>query len=212
MADPLIDIADLHAYYGEAHVLQGVSLRIAPGEAVGLLGRNGMGKTTLIRAMLRLMRATTGRITIRGRDCTGERPDRVARMGIGYVPEGRGIFPNLSVRENLLMAARPGLRGQTDWSLERVLETFPRLTERLHHGGNQLAGRVLRSRPSDRAPWTIRGPTVLGEAPQGRAARRGSGGWSSVSGIPARAIASMAVDRDSRSGLARTDRCVVLER
>ena len=140
MTGTLIEISDLHAYYGQSHVLRGVNLRIGAGEAVGLLGRNGMGKTTLIRGMLRLMRATTGRIVVRGRDCSAERPDRVARMGIGYVPEGRGIFPNLSVRENLLMAARPGVRGQADWTFERVLETFPRLAERLHHGGNQLSG------------------------------------------------------------------------
>ena len=212
MAETLIEISDLHAYYGESHVLQGVSLRIEAGEALGLLGRNGMGKTTLIRAMLRLMRATTGRIAIRGRDCTGERPDRVARLGIGYVPEGRGIFPNLSVRENLLMAARPGLRGQTDWSCERVLETFPRLAERLHHGGNQLSGGEQQMLAIGRALMTNPDLIVLDEATEGLAPLIVREIWRIVAGIRASGIASLVVDRNYRAVLAHTDRCVVLER
>ncbi len=212
MAEPLIEITDLHAYYGESHVLQGVDLRIDAGEAVGLLGRNGMGKTTLIRGMLRLLRATTGRIAIRGQDRTGERPDRVARLGIGYVPEGRGIFPNLSVRENLLMAARPGLRGQADWSLERVIETFPRLAERLHHGGNQLSGGEQQMLAIGRALMTNPDLIVLDEATEGLAPMIVQEIWRIVAGIRASGIASLVVDRNYRAVLAHTDRCVVLER
>ncbi|MCO5105462.1 MAG: ABC transporter ATP-binding protein [Burkholderiaceae bacterium] len=212
MAETLIEIADLHAYYGQSHVLRGVSLRIDAGESVGLLGRNGMGKTTLIRAMLRLMRATTGRVVVRGRDCTSERPDRVARLGIGYVPEGRGIFPNLSVRENLLMAARPGLRGQADWGLERVLQTFPRLTERLHHGGNQLSGGEQQMLAIGRALMTNPDLIVLDEATEGLAPLIVREIWGIVAGIRASGIASLVVDRNYRAVLAHTDRCVVLER
>ncbi|HMN65400.1 MAG TPA: ABC transporter ATP-binding protein [Burkholderiaceae bacterium] len=212
MAEPLIEITDLHAYYGASHVLRGVSLRIDAGEALGLLGRNGMGKTTLIRGMLRLMRATTGRIVVRGRDCSAERPDRVARLGIGYVPEGRGIFPNLSVRENLLMASRPGLRGQTDWTLERVLQTFPRLTERLHHGGNQLSGGEQQMLAIGRALMTNPDLIVLDEATEGLAPLIVREIWGIVAGIRASGIASLVVDRNYRAVLAHTDRCVVLER
>ena len=212
MAEPLIEITDLHAYYGASHVLRGVSLRIDAGEALGLLGRNGMGKTTLIRGMLRLMRATTGQIVVRGRDCSAERPDRVARLGIGYVPEGRGIFPNLSVRENLLMAARPGLRGQTDWTFERVLETFPRLTERLHHGGNQLSGGEQQMLAIGRALMTNPDLIVLDEATEGLAPLIVREIWGIVAGIRASGIASLVVDRNYRAVLAHTDRCVVLER
>jgi branched-chain amino acid transport system ATP-binding protein len=212
MAEPLIEITDLHAYYGASHVLRGVSLRIDAGEALGLLGRNGMGKTTLIRGMLRLMRATTGRIVVRGRDCSAERPDRVARLGIGYVPEGRGIFPNLSVRENLLMAARPGLRGQTNWTFERVLETFPRLTERLHHGGNQLSGGEQQMLAIGRALMTNPDLIVLDEATEGLAPLVVREIWGIVAGIRASGIASLVVDRNFRAVLAHTDRCVVLER
>ncbi len=212
MAETLIEISDLHAYYGQSHVLRGVNLRIEAGEAVGLLGRNGMGKTTLIRGMLRLMRATTGRILVRGRDCSAERPDRVARMGIGYVPEGRGIFPNLSVRENLLMAARPGLHGQADWTFERVLETFPRLTERLHHGGNQLSGGEQQMLAIGRALMTNPELIVLDEATEGLAPLIVREIWGIVAGIRASGIASLVVDRNYRAVLAHTDRCVVLER
>ena len=212
MAETLIEISDLHAYYGQSHVLRGVNLRIEAGEAVGLLGRNGMGKTTLIRGMLRLMRATTGRIVVRGRDCSAERPDRVARMGIGYVPEGRGIFPNLSVRENLLMAARPGLRGQSDWTFERVLETFPRLTERLHNGGNQLSGGEQQMLAIGRALMTNPDLIVLDEATEGLAPLIVREIWGIVAGIRASGIASLVVDRNYRAVLAHTDRCVVLER
>src|SRR6476469_6562551 len=103
----LLEAREIHAHYGESHVLRGVSLAINAGEAIGLLGRNGMGKTTLIRTLLGLTRASGGSVLVQGRDCTNERPHRIARMGVAYVPEGRGIFPNLSVRENLLFAARP---------------------------------------------------------------------------------------------------------
>jgi branched-chain amino acid transport system ATP-binding protein len=207
-----VEIADLHAYYGESHVLQGVNLRIEAGESVGLLGRNGMGKTTLIRAMLRLMRATTGRIMIRGHDRTGERPDRVARLGIGYVPEGRGIFPNLSVRENLLMAARPGVSGKADWTLERVLETFPRLTERLDNGGNQLSGGEQQMLSIGRALMTNPELIVLDEATEGLAPLIVKEIWRIVADIRASGITSLVVDRNYRAVLAHTDRCVVLER
>ncbi len=212
MSEPLVDIANLHAYYGQSHALQGVSLRIDRGEAVGLLGRNGMGKTTLIRSMLRLLRSTTGRITIGGRDRAGDRPDRVARLGIGYVPEGRGIFPNLSVRENLVMAARPGVRGQVDWTLERVLETFPRLAERLRNGGNQLSGGEQQMLAIGRALMTNPDLIVLDEATEGLAPLIVREIWHIVASIRGSGIASLVVDRNYRAVLAHTDRCVVLER
>src|SRR5690606_36901278 len=128
-SDMLIEARGLHAHYGQSHILQGLSLSIARGAAVGLLGRNGMGKTTLIRTLLGLVRASGGSVLVDGRDMTGARTEQIVRLGIGYVPEGRGVFPNLSVRENLVMGARPGVRGQNDWTFERVLATFPRLAE-----------------------------------------------------------------------------------
>src|SRR6185312_12266268 len=136
----LIEARDLHAHYGESHALRGVSLSINSGESLGLLGRNGMGKTTLIRTLIGLMRASAGSVLVHGRDCTAEPAHRIARMGVAYVPEGRGIFPNLSVRENLLFAARPPDDGRTGWTYERVLDTFAQLRARVGAGGHQLSG------------------------------------------------------------------------
>ena len=133
----LVDAHDLHGHYGESHVLRGVSLSVRAGEAIGLLGRNGMGKTTLIRTLLGHVRASRGRIAIGGQDATATPPYEIVRRGLAYVPEGRGIFPNLSVRENLVVAARRGVSGRDDWPLERILATFPRLRERLDNGGQQ---------------------------------------------------------------------------
>jgi len=117
----MLAVEGLHTHYGSSHVLRGVSLALDSGEALGLLGRNGMGKTTLIRSVMGYVPATEGRISWQGRPVTGSPPERMARLGIGYVPEGRGIFPNLSVRENLVMGARDGRDGRRDWTLERVL-------------------------------------------------------------------------------------------
>ncbi len=208
----LIDAAQLHTYYAASHILHGASLSIAPGEAVGLLGRNGMGKTTLIRTLLGLVRPTSGVIRIRGNDCTRARPDSIARLGVGYVPEGRGIFPNLSVRENLLMAARPGIGGRRDWSMDRVMQTFPRLAERLHHGGAQLSGGEQQMLAIGRALMTNPEVMLFDEATEGLAPLIVREIWRIIGEIRATGIASLIVDRNYRSVLAHTDRCVVLEK
>ena len=139
-AAPLLEAEGLHSFYGASHILHGIDFTVRSGETVGLLGRNGMGKTTLLRTLVGLVRPKRGTVRIRGRDMTRAPPHSIARAGVAYVPEGRGIFPNLSVRENLVMAARPGADGRLSWDFERVLETFPRLRERLGHGGGQLSG------------------------------------------------------------------------
>jgi len=126
-AAPLLEARDLHSYYGDSHILHGVGLTVHAGETISLMGRNGMGKTTLLRSLLGLTPPRSGAVRLRGRDVTGIPAHRMARAGIAYVPEDRGVFPNLSVRENLLMAARAGHAGRKDWTLERVLDLFPRL-------------------------------------------------------------------------------------
>jgi branched-chain amino acid transport system ATP-binding protein len=132
---PLLEARDLHTFYGASHVLHGVSLAVGRGETVTLMGRNGMGKTTTIRSVLGLTTARSGQVLVRGIPVSGWPAHRIARLGIALVPEGRGIFPALTVREHLVMAARPGR-----WTQERALELFPRLRERLGHLGSQLSG------------------------------------------------------------------------
>jgi branched-chain amino acid transport system ATP-binding protein len=134
---PLLALDDIHTYYGESHVLQGVSLRVASGEAVALLGRNGAGKTTTIRSIMSFTPPRRGSISFDGREIAGLPSHRVARLGLGLVPQGRRVFPDLTVRENLLLAARGGQRG---WSFASALERFPRLAERLRQLAGTLSG------------------------------------------------------------------------
>jgi len=212
MTHPLIEARELHAHYGQSHVLQGVTLCVARGESVGLLGRNGMGKTTLIRTLLGLVRASGGSVSVAGRDMSGAPTEKIVRHGIGYVPEGRGIFPNLSVRDNLLMGARSGTRGQRDWTLERVLATFPRLAERLSNGGAQLSGGEQQMLAIGRALMTNPDLVILDEATEGLAPLVVAEIWRTIGEIRASGIASLVVDRNYRAVLAHTDRAVVLEK
>jgi branched-chain amino acid transport system ATP-binding protein len=136
---PLLLVEDVHSYYGDSHILHGVSFAVAPGRVLTLLGRNGAGKTTILKSIIGIVRPRTGRIVFAGGETTGQASCRIARSGIGYVPETRGIFPSLSVLENLTLAARrsPLANG---WTLERVYALFPRLAERRASGGATLSG------------------------------------------------------------------------
>ena len=136
----MLELTDLHAYYGESHVLQGVSLGVAPGEIVSILGRNGMGKTTLIRSVIGFMPLRRGRVRFKGEDITHAPAFRAVARGMGLVPQGRRIFPSLTVLENLQVARGGEGRGAARWSLERVLDLFPRLRERGANRANKLSG------------------------------------------------------------------------
>jgi len=208
----LVDAHDVHVHYGQSHVLRGVSISVRAGEAIGLLGRNGMGKTTLIRTLMGLVRASGGRIAIRGQDVTRTPPDRVARLGLAYVPEGRAIFANLSVRENLVVAARRGVSGRDDWPLERILATFPRLGERLAHGGQQLSGGEQQMLAIGRALSTNPDLLILYEATEGLAPLIVREIWRIIGNIRSTGIAALIVDRNFRTVLANTDRAIILEK
>jgi branched-chain amino acid transport system ATP-binding protein len=208
----IIEADGLHTYYGESHILRGVSLKINAGQAVGLLGRNGMGKTTLIRTLLGHIRAAKGTIRFRGLSRGHRPPHVVARLGIAYVPEGRGVFPNLTVRENLLIAARPGYSGQHAWTMERVLALFPRLGERLRHGGNQLSGGEQQMLAIGRALLTNPDALILDEATEGLAPLIVEEIWHVIRDIREAGIATLIVDRNYRKILDSTDRCLILQK
>jgi branched-chain amino acid transport system ATP-binding protein len=135
----VLRLVDVHTYYGESYVLQGISLEVKDGSVVALLGRNGMGKTTTIRSVIGFTPPRRGLLHFKGKDITHLLPNEIAQMGIGLVPQGRHIFPSLSVKENLTMAARRG-KGNQGWSLERVYSNFPILRERSNLKGNLLSG------------------------------------------------------------------------
>ncbi len=213
MADAILEGRGLHAYYGDSHILRGVDFAIHAGEAIALMGRNGMGKTTLLRTLLGwlpLRDDGAGRLLLRGQDARRLKPHQIARAGIAYVPEGRGIFPNLTVRENLQMAARAGRDGRHDWNYERVLATFPRLAERLDHGGAQLSGGEQQMLTIGRALLTNPDVLLLDEATEGLAPLVARDIWRTVGQIKASGIAVVVVDKNWRELLAVADRALVL--
>ncbi|CAB3956446.1 High-affinity branched-chain amino acid transport ATP-binding protein LivF [Achromobacter insolitus] len=208
----LIEAGGLHVYYGASHVLRGVDMHIAPGESVGLVGRNGMGKTTLIRSLMGHVKSAQGSVRVDGRDCTRAQPHAIARMGVAYVPEGRGIFPNLNVRENLQVAARAGRDGRQEWSYARVLDVFPRLKERLGHGGQQLSGGEQQMLAIGRALMTNPELLILDEATEGLAPLIVTEIWKIIRQIRASGMSTLIVDRNYRAVLEHTDRCLVMEK
>ncbi|MCW5623738.1 MAG: ABC transporter ATP-binding protein [Burkholderiales bacterium] len=207
---PIVDARGIHAHYGLSHVLHGVDLIVHPGEAIGLMGRNGMGKTTLLRSVLGLLPPRRGSVHVRGVDMTRAAPHRIARAGIAYVPEGRGIFPNLTVRENLIMAARPGVGGRNEWTYDRVLATFPRLMERLGHGGQQLSGGEQQMLTIGRALMTNPDLLILDEATEGLAPLIAQEIWRIIGQICATGVAAILVDKNLAAVTRVTDRNIIL--
>lgn len=134
----LLKIDNIKAAYDESQVINGLSLEIEKGEIVTLLGRNGAGKTTTLKTIMGLLHPNSGQITFQGRSITGLSPNQIAKIGVGYVPEERGIFPSLTVAENMMFPSWG--RGETGWSLDRIFHHFPRLQERSEHKGSELSG------------------------------------------------------------------------
>jgi branched-chain amino acid transport system ATP-binding protein len=210
--DPIVEARGIHAWYGSSHVLHGIHLTIGRGETVGLLGRNGMGKSTLIRTLLGHVTQREGRVCCFGHDVSRARPHEVARLGVAYVPEGRGVFPNLSVRENLVMASKPPRSSKTGWSYERVMQTFPRLAERVNNQGSQLSGGEQQMLSIGRALMTQPELIILDEATEGLAPLIVAEIWRVIGDIRASGIATLIVDRDYRKVLAQSDRALVLQK
>ena len=209
-ADTLLEGSGLHTYYGVSHILHGVDFTVRRGETIGLMGRNGMGKTTLIKTLLGLVRPREGQVRVRGDDMTQAATHAIARRGIAYVPEGRGIFPNLSVRENLVMAARAGVDGRREWDFDRIIHTFPRLGERLSNGGAQLSGGEQQMLTIGRALMTNPDLLILDEATEGLAPLIAREIWSIIKTIRASGIATVIVDKNYAAVMALANRSVVL--
>ena len=203
---PLLQAAGLHTYYGASHILRGVDLVVMPGQAVGLMGRNGMGKTTLIRTLMGLVPAREGQVQVDGRDIAALPTHERARLGIAVVPEGRGVFASLTVRENLMLAARAG----TAWPLDRVLATFPRLAQRVTNRGGQLSGGEQQMVAIGRALMTGPRLLILDEATEGLAPLIRDEIWRTIALIRADGIATLVVDRTVTAVLTLVDRATVL--
>lgn len=210
MNTPLIQATDLNTHYGASHILRGVNFTVGQGQTIGLMGRNGMGKTTLLKSIMGIVKPSGGSVHIKGQAMTGASTFEIARRGLAYVPEGRGIFGNLSVRENLVMSARAGTQGQRDWTYERVLDTFPRLAERLNHGGQQLSGGEQQMLTIGRALMTNPDVLILDEATEGLAPLIAREIWRICGLIRESGISSVIVDKNWKHVTQITDRNVIL--
>ena len=210
MSNMLLEAKELHTYYGASHILHGIDFNIRQGEGIALMGRNGMGKSTLIKSMLGIVRPKHGRVLVRGDDFSKAPTYRTARRGIAYVPEGRGIFPNLSVRENLQMSARAGVDGQRNWTFDRVMATFPRLGERINNGGWQLSGGEQQMLTIGRALMTNPDLLILDEATEGLAPLIAMEIWRIVKEIRKTGIATVIVDKNHGAVTSICDRAMIL--
>jgi branched-chain amino acid transport system ATP-binding protein len=210
MTAPVLAAEKIDTFYGQSHILRGVNFRVMPRETVSLLGRNGMGKTTLLRSLVGLVKPRTGRVFLNGANITGNRPSFAARAGIAFIPEDRGIFPNLTVAENLTFAARPGRGARPDWTLDRIYSLFPRLAERRTHWGNELSGGEQKMLSIGRALMTNPEIILLDEATEGLAPKVRDEIWATLRLIASTGIASIVVDKNLDDLLALAERHVVM--
>jgi branched-chain amino acid transport system ATP-binding protein len=207
----MLTVEALDAGYGEAQILFGVDLTIADGEVVTLLGRNGMGKTTTIRAIMGLIKPKAGRVTVAGRDLTGAAPFRIAQAGIGLVPEGRMIFPTLSVEENLIATAASRF-GKPRWDIQRIYDFFPRLKERRGNRGNQLSGGEQQMLAIGRALMTNPRLIILDEATEGLAPIIRQEIWACLAALKREGESILVIDKNVDALAKIADRHIVLEK
>ena len=208
----LVEIAGLEAGYGAATVLFGIDLTIETGAAATLLGRNGMGKTTTVRCLTGLIRPTGGTIRFAGTRIDGMEPDRIGRAGMALVPEGRRIFPNLTVRENLVAFAADRRQASEPWTLERVYALFPQLKERAGNMGNQLSGGEQQMLAIGRALMTNPLLLILDEATEGLAPLLRDQIWDALAALRRTGLTILAIDKYIERLIALADRHTILER
>ena len=207
MTQPLLKILNLTAHYGVAQALFDVNLTILPGQVVALMGRNGMGKTTTVNVVCGLLGRTSGEVHFNGHDCGQMASYKIARLGIGLVPEGRRCFANLTVRENLLVAATQG-----EWTLEKVCGLLPRLNERLDQYANTLSGGEQQMLAIGRALLTNPKLLILDEATEGLAPVIRQEIWHIVASLKDAGQSILLIDKSLAELLPITDLCVLLER
>ena len=213
MADtPLLAVENIETKYGRSQVLFGVSLKIAPGEMITLMGRNGMGKTTTVRSIMGMTPAASGSIRFDGKETRTLPAYRVAKLGVGLVPEGRQIFPNLSVGENLVATAADRSPGGAHWTLETIYELFPRLAERRNSMGNQLSGGEQQMLAVGRALMTNPRLIILDEATEGLAPLIRREIWRCLAKLKAQGQSVLVIDKNVAALTKIADRHYMIER
>ncbi len=205
----LLNVTNLHAGYGSAKVLFGIDLDLAEGQVTTLMGRNGMGKSTTVRCLMGLLRPSEGRILVKGVDLTGEPPYRIARAGLGLVPEGRLVFPSLTVSENLCATARPDPDG---WTEDRIFDVFPRLAERRRNLGFQLSGGEQQMLAIGRALMTNPDLLILDEATEGLAPLIREEIWSMLADLKSDGLSILLIDKNLDELSRISDRYYVIEK
>jgi branched-chain amino acid transport system ATP-binding protein len=212
MTLPCLQIAGLQGGYGAAQVLFGVDLEVGAGEVVSLLGRNGMGKTTTIKSIMGLLPVTGGRVHVLGRDMTGAPPYRIAQAGIGLVPEGRQIFPTLSVEENLVATAADHAGAASPWTTARVYDFLPKLAARRRHWGSQLSGGEQQMLAIGRALMTNPRLLILDEATEGLAPLIREEIWSRLAALKREGLSILVIDKNVGALVKLADRHVIIEK
>jgi branched-chain amino acid transport system ATP-binding protein len=206
----LFETRGIESGYGRSQVLFGISLRVDQGEVVTLMGRNGMGKTTTVRTIMGILPLLRGRILLDGKDISGLPSHEIARRGLGYVPEGRRIFPNLTVRENLAMATIRRPNGR--WTIDKVLELFPRLGERLSNGGTVLSGGEQQMLAIGRALMTNPKLLILDEATEGLAPIIREEIWNKLQMLKENGVSILVIDKEIDALCKVADRHYLLEK
>jgi branched-chain amino acid transport system ATP-binding protein len=208
----LLEVEAIETCYGLSQVLFGMSLKVRAGEMVALMGRNGMGKTTTIRSIMGLTPARAGQIRLSGKEVRGMPPFRIAQLGIGLVPEGRQIFPNLTVHENLVAASANRLGGANPWTIDRIHALFPRLAERRANMGNQLSGGEQQMLAIGRALMTNPRLLILDEATEGLAPLIRVEIWNCLSMLKAQGQSVLVIDKNVEHLTPIADRHFIIER
>ncbi|MGH1357554.1 MAG: ABC transporter ATP-binding protein [Burkholderiaceae bacterium] len=208
----MLQVSDLQVFYGVSQALFGVSLEVNDGEVVTLLGRNGMGKTTTVNSIMGIVRPASGSIVFNGAQIGGQRSFRIAQAGLGLVPEGRQIFPNLSVSENLIVTAADRRRSSSPWTFNRVMDMFPEIARRADSMGNLLSGGEQQMLAIGRALMTNPRLLILDEATEGLAPLVRADIWNCLQRIKEEGMSILVIDKNIRDLLKLASRHYILER